>query len=133
MPPAIALISYAADGVSYAASGKGVADHSLSAATDRDCAILRIAGGKAVCRSEPVSADAAAPALAMIAVREEEPGRDSGAQGSAPGKVAAFHRGPAWAISASAGVVGQERLRPEPAGDGDPIAAEAFVRTPPGA
>lgn len=130
MPPAIALLSYAADSVSYVASGKGVADHALSAAADRDCAILRIAGGEAVCRPEPFSPNAAAPALAMIAVREEEPGRDSGASG----QDAPFHRGASWAISASAGVVGGDRPRPGPAGAGaDPIAAEAFARTAPGA
>jgi len=41
--------SFAADGVSYAASGKTVADHVVSGATMRDCSLLRATGSRPVC------------------------------------------------------------------------------------
>jgi len=41
LPPAVTVVSLAADGVSYLATGKTVTDHGLSAATARDCALLR--------------------------------------------------------------------------------------------
>jgi cell division septation protein DedD len=37
----VVIASYAADGVSYVATGKSVTDHGLSAATGHDCALLR--------------------------------------------------------------------------------------------
>lgn len=42
IPPAIVAASYAVDGVSYAATGKGLKDHLLSAALDEDCALHRL-------------------------------------------------------------------------------------------
>jgi len=50
LPPAIALAGYAADGLSYAATGKSTTDHALSAAIDRDCSLLRAAYDEPVCR-----------------------------------------------------------------------------------
>jgi len=41
--------SFAADGVSYAASGKTVADHIVSGATMRDCSLLRATLSGPVC------------------------------------------------------------------------------------
>ena len=41
LPPAVTVASLAADGVSYATTGKSVTDHGLSAATGEDCALLR--------------------------------------------------------------------------------------------
>ena len=41
LPPAVTVASLAADAVSYAATGKSVTDHGLSAATAHDCALLR--------------------------------------------------------------------------------------------
>lgn len=41
LPAGVVVASYAADGVSYAASGKTVTDHGLSAATAHDCGIIR--------------------------------------------------------------------------------------------
>lgn len=52
MPTGIAALSYAANGISYASSGKGVADHALSAAADKDCAMLRAVQGVDICASE---------------------------------------------------------------------------------
>ena len=52
MPSGIAALSYAMNGVSYASSGKGVADHALSAAADKDCAMLRAVQGVDICASD---------------------------------------------------------------------------------
>ena len=53
LPTAVTVATYAADGVSFVATGKGVTDHALSAAVDRDCALLRAMNGDAVCRAKP--------------------------------------------------------------------------------
>jgi SPOR domain len=51
LPPAVTLASLAADGVSYATTGKSVSDHGISAATGNDCALMRpVFSGKAMCR-----------------------------------------------------------------------------------
>lgn len=52
LPPAVAVASYAADGVSYMASGKTLSDHGISAATGHDCSLLRGLSGEAVCADE---------------------------------------------------------------------------------
>jgi hypothetical protein len=50
LPPALTLASFAADGASYAASRKTVADHGISLATARDCAIIaRLIDEKPIC------------------------------------------------------------------------------------
>jgi len=50
LPPAVAIGSYAADGVSYLATGKTVTDHGLSAATGEDCAVIgHLVQGKPIC------------------------------------------------------------------------------------
>lgn len=50
IPPAVTVASFAADGVSYATTGKSVTDHGLSAATGHDCALLRpVLDDKPVC------------------------------------------------------------------------------------
>lgn len=56
IPPAIGLLSYAADGVSFLASGKTLSDHALSAAANQDCKLFRMAQNLEVCAdwgSEP--------------------------------------------------------------------------------
>ena len=51
LPPAVTLASLAADGVSYATTGKSVSDHGISAATGNDCALMRpVFTGKALCQ-----------------------------------------------------------------------------------
>jgi hypothetical protein len=55
------IASYAADGVSYVGTGKSVTDHGISAAVGRDCALLRIIKGKAICRDEPTQRANPAP------------------------------------------------------------------------
>jgi hypothetical protein len=52
IPSSVTVASYAADGVSYALTGKGMADHALSAAAERDCALLRAAYREPVCRPD---------------------------------------------------------------------------------
>jgi hypothetical protein len=50
VPPMVTVASFAADGASYAATGKSVSDHGISAATGHDCALLRpVFGDKPVC------------------------------------------------------------------------------------
>jgi len=44
------LLSTAADGVSYASSGKTTGDHALSAALERDCSLMRVFDDEAICR-----------------------------------------------------------------------------------
>ena len=48
----MAALTYAANGVSYASSGKGLADHALSASADKDCAMHRAIEGKDICERE---------------------------------------------------------------------------------
>jgi len=50
LPPVVVIASYAADTLSYATTGKSTTDHVISAAADRDCALLRMAHDEAVCR-----------------------------------------------------------------------------------
>lgn len=90
IPSAVTSIGYALDGISYVASGKGVADHALSASQDRDCAIFRAVTGGGICRDVDAPASHAGPALSMI--------------DTAAGEAAAA---PGWLISGGADVQGQ--------------------------
>ena len=59
MPPVVSYTSLALDGVSYAATGKSVSDHALSAATEKDCAMWRVVSEQeieAVCQ-DPTEAN----------------------------------------------------------------------------
>ena len=54
LPVGVVIASYAADGVSYVATGKSVTDHGLSAAAGHDCALLRpILHRKPICDTAP--------------------------------------------------------------------------------
>ena len=64
-------------------------DHALSAAQDRDCALLRTVRGAEICRDVPVSTGDAGPVLAMI----DTAAGDGGAE-------------PGWLIAAGADVQG---------------------------
>ena len=48
--PAATVVALAANGVSYAATGKGTTDHLISEATDSDCSLDRGLGDEPVCR-----------------------------------------------------------------------------------
>jgi len=52
MSSGMVALTYAATGVSYVSSGKGIADHALSASADKDCAIHRVIEGKDICERE---------------------------------------------------------------------------------
>lgn len=52
MSSGMAALSYTMNGISYVSSGKGVADHALSAAADKDCAVLRAVQGVDICASD---------------------------------------------------------------------------------
>ncbi len=49
LPPIVTAVSLAANGVSYATTGKGTADHAISAVAGEDCAVLRAAKDEAIC------------------------------------------------------------------------------------
>lgn len=49
VPTPFTVFSFAADGISYVATGKSVGDHALSAALGQDCALMRIIRGDAPC------------------------------------------------------------------------------------
>src|SRR5262249_18559296 len=61
LPPAVMIASYAADGVSYVATGKSVTDHGISEVTGRDCALLRIIRGRPICADQPTERADPAP------------------------------------------------------------------------
>ena len=50
LPPAIAIASYAADGMLLLTSGKTSSDHLLSMAEKRDCAVWRVVKNEPVCQ-----------------------------------------------------------------------------------
>jgi len=72
-PPALIIASYAADGASYVATGKSVTDHGISAATGRDCALLRTIQGKPVCADEPEPREQPAPVQVGQAATQPNP------------------------------------------------------------
>jgi sporulation related protein len=53
IPPAITIASYVINGMSYAATGKSVSDHGISAAAGRDCATWRVIKGESICKGDP--------------------------------------------------------------------------------
>lgn len=62
LPPAVTVASLAADGVSYATTGKSVTDHGISAATGEDCALLRpVLNDKPICDSTLTARGKAVP------------------------------------------------------------------------
>ena len=61
LPPAVMIASYAADGVSYIATGKSVSDHGISAVAGRDCAVWRVIKGQPICKDEPTERADPAP------------------------------------------------------------------------
>src|SRR5580704_8096719 len=60
VPPGVAVASYAADGASYATTGKSLTDHGVSTVKNEDCATYRVFVGGAVC-SDPKHPVPAAP------------------------------------------------------------------------
>ena len=50
LPVNMTIASLVVNGLSMAATGKGTADHALSAISNRDCNMLRMAKSEAICR-----------------------------------------------------------------------------------
>jgi len=78
LPPIVAIASYSADIVSYAATGKTVTDHAYSAVARSDCSFIRILEEKPICVDATTD-----PSLAVAA--------------NAPAAAAAPHQTPAYA------------------------------------
>ena len=57
MPPAVQAASFALDGISYAATGKSVTDHALSAMANKDCAMARALNGEKICTANALMAE----------------------------------------------------------------------------
>lgn len=57
LPPALQLLSVAGAGMSFVTTGKGVGDHLMSAALDRDCVMLRFVQGEDPCREQTPAED----------------------------------------------------------------------------
>ncbi|WP_419797330.1 MAG: hypothetical protein ACNI26_13525 [Terasakiella sp.] len=51
-PPALQILSLALDGISYIATDKTLADHGLSAVTQKDCKLLRSLQDQEICQKE---------------------------------------------------------------------------------
>jgi hypothetical protein len=62
IPPALTIASFAINAASYAATGKSVSDHGLSALAGEDCALWRALADREICRDK--EAGPAAPAVA---------------------------------------------------------------------
>ncbi len=52
IPPAVTIISLAANAVSYAATGKSVSDHGISAVVGEDCALWRVLADRKICTTD---------------------------------------------------------------------------------
>lgn len=69
LPPAVAIASYAVDGVLLAATGKTSKDHALSVAMQQDCNFFHVIEGEEICQDyEPTRR--AAWALASMPANE---------------------------------------------------------------
>ena len=71
LPVPLQIASWAASGFSYAATGKSLSDHAVSAVTHEDCALHRIALGKDIC--VPIETDGTALAKNSPASKASEP------------------------------------------------------------
>jgi hypothetical protein len=49
LPPALTLASFAADGISYVATGKTTTDHAISVVAQEDWAMIRALKEQAIC------------------------------------------------------------------------------------
>jgi hypothetical protein len=76
VPPVIAALSYAIDGVSLIGSGKSVSDHALSAATERDCALFRVFTTGEICRDYALTASTLPLDLSPAPAAAGHAGRD---------------------------------------------------------
>ncbi len=70
-PPALQLLSLAADGISYLTTDKTITDHGLSALTDKDCKLLRGFKQQEICQKKVQQQDNK-PVL-KVAAKPHEP------------------------------------------------------------
>ena len=75
VPAVVSIASLAFDGASYAATGKSVQDHAISAVVDEDCALWRAVAGRSICVEKPADTD-----VASLPVQPAEEGRDDTAE-----------------------------------------------------
>lgn len=68
LPPAFSIASFAADGISYLATGKSTTDHALSLIAQEDCAMMRALEEKPICVPE-------GGAVVLVAALAEPPAR----------------------------------------------------------
>ncbi len=54
-PTALTIAAFAVDGLSWVTTGKGTADHVLSATTNKDCRVTRALQGKPICAGTQVA------------------------------------------------------------------------------
>lgn len=71
LPPQLALVTQAADGVSYVLTGKSGTDQLMSAALRKDCVMIRVVQGEAICKARPEDTE---QGQAAIQVQGGEPG-----------------------------------------------------------
>ncbi len=57
VPIALTVVSYGADGVSLAGTGKTATDHMISMVSTKDCALWRILRGQKICNDRPDGPD----------------------------------------------------------------------------
>ena len=91
LPPAVTIVSFVADGVSMASSGKTVTDQAISFLAQRDCRLWRLVQGKSVCGSEQsvVAVAALPPALPLHAASPALAPPDPGVVTVLPAEAAA--------------------------------------------
>ena len=65
IPPALTIASLAVNAMSYAATGKSITDHGLSAMVGEDCALWRVVADRKICQEN--QAEPAGPAVAKAA------------------------------------------------------------------
>ena len=67
LPVNMTIASFVVNGFSMVATGKGAADHALSAISNQDCAMMRMATSEAVCRAS----ETGSPSLVSERVKQE--------------------------------------------------------------
>ena len=53
LPPALTIASLVTNAASYAATGKSISDHGISALAGEDCALWRVAANREICTAHP--------------------------------------------------------------------------------
>lgn len=111
LPPQLALVSQAADGVAYVFTGKSSTDHLVSAAFSRDCAVVRMVQGEAICKARREDTELG---QAEIQIYGGQPGAalDAPAAGDQTVALASVAPAPSPVQPAAAGRASQSQGRP---------------------